>query len=144
MKIIFLQFRVMCFRTVSPKTAGEMEPTPVFFPFLSFRLPFRSFLPCACFITPSEGCSLLLTPRLSRRMLLLLRLPAAVTSACLSFPFLSRSAKVDHFENLQSTNWQTVRWKPPPPRVTPNDPHVGWRTEFRSLEIQLVGETPKS
>ena len=22
--------------------------------------------------------------------------------------------ETDHFENLQSTNWQTVRWKPPP------------------------------
>jgi hypothetical protein len=21
----------------------------------------------------------------------------------------------DHFENVQSTNWQTVRFKPPPP-----------------------------
>lgn len=33
---------------------------------------------------------------------------------------------------------QTVRWKPPPPRNNPNDPHIGWRTEFRSMEIQLT------
>lgn len=33
---------------------------------------------------------------------------------------------------------QTVRWKPPPPRNSPNDPHVGWRTEFRSMELQLT------
>ena len=33
---------------------------------------------------------------------------------------------------------QTVRWKPPPPRNDPNDPHIGWRTEFRSMEIQLT------
>ena len=25
------------------------------------------------------------------------------------------SKDVDHFENIQSTNWQSVRWKPPPP-----------------------------
>jgi glutamate--cysteine ligase catalytic subunit len=43
----------------------------------------------------------------------------------------------NHFENIQSTNWQTVRWKPPPPRVKPEDPHIGWRTEFRTMEIQL-------
>ncbi|CAM9306203.1 unnamed protein product [Chrysoparadoxa australica] len=43
----------------------------------------------------------------------------------------------EHFDNLQSTNWQTVRWKPPPRRTGANDPHIGWRTEFRSLEIQL-------
>eukprot|EP00611_Tribonema_gayanum_P021822 TRINITY_DN4282_c0_g1_i1.p1 TRINITY_DN4282_c0_g1~~TRINITY_DN4282_c0_g1_i1.p1 ORF type:complete len:474 (-),score=175.74 TRINITY_DN4282_c0_g1_i1:711-1958(-) len=25
-----------------------------------------------------------------------------------------------------------------PPRTSPNDPHIGWRTEFRSLEVQLT------
>ncbi|KAL3803173.1 hypothetical protein HJC23_003448 [Cyclotella cryptica] len=46
--------------------------------------------------------------------------------------------QTEHFESIQSTNWQTVRWKPPPPRNGPNDPHIGWRTEFRSMEIQLT------
>ncbi|KAI7862999.1 glutamate-cysteine ligase-domain-containing protein [Spinellus fusiger] len=39
----------------------------------------------------------------------------------------------DHFENLQSTNWQTVRFKPPPPNS-----NIGWRVEFRSMEVQLT------
>lgn len=39
----------------------------------------------------------------------------------------------DHFENIQSTNWQTVRFKPPPP----NSP-IGWRVEFRSMEVQIT------
>ena len=46
--------------------------------------------------------------------------------------------QTEHFESIQSTNWQTVRWKPPPPRLSPNCPHIGWRTEFRSMEIQLT------
>jgi len=46
--------------------------------------------------------------------------------------------QTEHFESIQSTNWQTVRWKPPPPRNSPNDPHIGWRVEFRSLEVQLT------
>jgi glutamate--cysteine ligase catalytic subunit len=33
---------------------------------------------------------------------------------------------------------QTVRWKPPPPRNSERDPHIGWRTEFRSMELQLT------
>jgi len=45
---------------------------------------------------------------------------------------------VEHFENIQSTNWQTCRWKPPPPRLGPNDPHIGWRVEFRSMEVQIT------
>lgn len=48
------------------------------------------------------------------------------------------SKHTDHFENIQSTNWQTVRWKPPPVRQSANDPHIGWRTEFRSMELQLT------
>lgn len=46
--------------------------------------------------------------------------------------------QTEHFESIQSTNWQSVRWKPPPPRNDPNDPHIGWRTEFRTMEIQLT------
>ena len=39
----------------------------------------------------------------------------------------------NHFENLQSTNWQHIRFKPPPP-----DADIGWRVEFRPMEIQLT------
>ncbi|KAL5493226.1 hypothetical protein EMCRGX_G014373 [Ephydatia muelleri] len=39
----------------------------------------------------------------------------------------------DHFENIQSTNWQSMRFKPPPP----NSP-IGWRVEFRPMELQLT------
>ncbi|CBN79467.1 Glutamate cysteine ligase [Ectocarpus siliculosus] len=44
----------------------------------------------------------------------------------------------EHFENIQSTNWQTVRWKPPPPRENEDSPRIGWRTEFRSMEMQTT------
>ncbi|KAK9503697.1 hypothetical protein O3M35_010204 [Rhynocoris fuscipes] len=39
----------------------------------------------------------------------------------------------DHFENIQSTNWQTMRFKVPPPNST-----IGWRVEFRPCEIQIT------
>ncbi|KAL4897361.1 glutamate-cysteine ligase-domain-containing protein [Aspergillus ambiguus] len=42
--------------------------------------------------------------------------------------------KADHFENLQSTNWQHMRFKPPPPEKS----DIGWRVEFRSMEIQIT------
>ena len=42
-------------------------------------------------------------------------------------------SKTDHFENLQSTNWQHLRFKPPPP-----DKDTGWRVEFRPMEIQIT------
>ncbi|KAF4317486.1 hypothetical protein G195_009141 [Phytophthora kernoviae 00238/432] len=52
---------------------------------------------------------------------------------------LDNEHETDHFENIQSTNWQTVRWKPPPPAPSNAEgPHIGWRTEFRSMEIQLT------
>lgn len=37
------------------------------------------------------------------------------------------STATEHFENIQSTNWQTVRWKPPPPREHEDSPRIGWR-----------------
>ncbi|KDQ08172.1 hypothetical protein BOTBODRAFT_118965 [Botryobasidium botryosum FD-172 SS1] len=40
---------------------------------------------------------------------------------------------IDHFETIQSTNWQAVRFKIPPP----NSP-IGWRVEFRTMEVQLT------
>lgn len=36
-----------------------------------------------------------------------------------------------HFENLQSTNWNSMRFKPPPTK----DSSIGWRVEFRSMDI---------
>lgn len=43
------------------------------------------------------------------------------------------TTSTDHFENIQSTNWQTLRFKPPP-----TNSNIGWRVEFRSMEIQLT------
>lgn len=42
-------------------------------------------------------------------------------------------SKADHFENLQSTNWQHMRFKPPPPGSD-----TGWRVEVRPMEIQIT------
>jgi glutamate--cysteine ligase catalytic subunit len=41
--------------------------------------------------------------------------------------------ETDHFENIQSTNWQTMRFKPPPPQSG-----IGWRVEFRPMEVQVT------
>ena len=38
---------------------------------------------------------------------------------------------VEHFENLQSSNWNSMRLKPPPSIKSP----IGWRVEFRSMDI---------
>merc|ERR1712087_751350 len=39
-----------------------------------------------------------------------------------------------HFENLQSTNWNSLRFKNPPTA----DSEIGWRVEFRPMDIQLT------
>lgn len=38
---------------------------------------------------------------------------------------------VTHFENLQSTNWNSLRFKPPPSQQS----SIGWRVEFRTMDI---------
>ena len=43
--------------------------------------------------------------------------------------------RMNHFDNIQSTNWQTVRFKPPMTHQK-----LGWRVEFRPMEIQLREE----
>lgn len=43
------------------------------------------------------------------------------------------ASDTDHFENIQSTNWQTMRFKPPPPNSS-----IGWRVEFRPCDAQLT------
>ncbi|KAH7108152.1 glutamate-cysteine ligase catalytic subunit [Auriculariales sp. MPI-PUGE-AT-0066] len=46
---------------------------------------------------------------------------------------LDDTKSTDHFENIQSTNWQTLRFKPPPPNSS-----IGWRVEFRPMEVQTT------
>lgn len=39
-------------------------------------------------------------------------------------------------QNLQSTNWQTMRFKPPPPNSD-----IGWRVEFRPMEVTTTASS---
>lgn len=49
------------------------------------------------------------------------------------------STSTDHFENIQSTNWQTLRFKPPTQAAIPGNLETpGWRVEFRPMEIQIT------
>eukprot|EP00439_Symbiodinium_sp_Y106_P082955 s217_g22.t1 len=54
----------------------------------------------------------------------------------------AQKGDIDHWENLQSTNWQSLRWKPPPPHKgqlsNEEADHIGWRVEFRSMELQMT------
>ncbi|KAH3663413.1 hypothetical protein WICMUC_005939 [Wickerhamomyces mucosus] len=52
---------------------------------------------------------------------------------------LDNTTSTDHFENIQSTNWQTLRFKPPTQKAIPSNKDTpGWRVEFRSMEIQIT------
>lgn len=46
----------------------------------------------------------------------------------------ANNKKTCHFENVQSTNYNSLRFKPPPSY----DSEIGWRVEFRSMDIQLT------
>ncbi|GMM27495.1 glutamate--cysteine ligase [Martiniozyma asiatica (nom. inval.)] len=48
------------------------------------------------------------------------------------------SDSMDHFENIQSTNWQTLRFKIPSQNSGPGTLTPGWRVELRPMEIQLT------
>uniref|UniRef100_A0A5S6Q6Z0 Glutamate--cysteine ligase n=1 Tax=Trichuris muris TaxID=70415 RepID=A0A5S6Q6Z0_TRIMR len=43
-------------------------------------------------------------------------------------------SSTEHFETIQSSNWQNMRFKPPPIDA----PNIGWRVEFRPTELQLT------
>jgi len=47
---------------------------------------------------------------------------------------LDDSTEVDHFENVQSSNWQSCRFKPPPLGGS----SIGWRVEFRTMELMFT------
>lgn len=43
------------------------------------------------------------------------------------------TTETDHFENIYSTNWNSLRFKPPPSFTS----NIGWRIEFRTMDLQL-------
>jgi len=70
------------------------------------------------------------------------RLAYHIAAVCSRDPLVlfSKAIELDdtnettHFENLQSTNWNSVRFKPPSNvKAT-----MGWRIEFRPLDVQLT------
>lgn len=67
---------------------------------------------------------------------LLIRDPLVIFSEVL---YLDDTTNTTHFENIQSTNWNTVRFKPPlASEDGKKESPVGWRVEFRSTEAQFT------
>ncbi len=55
--------------------------------------------------------------------------------ACILTVFhVSLSVVFSSVQNIQSTNWQSMRFKPPPSHDSP----IGWRVEFRPLDLSLT------
>jgi glutamate--cysteine ligase catalytic subunit len=50
----------------------------------------------------------------------------------LDFSHVDDTAEMDHFKNIQSTNWNNVRFKPPSV-----DGSLGWRVEFHVMEVSM-------
>ena len=48
---------------------------------------------------------------------------------------LDDASSAAHFESIQSTNWRSMRWKPPPADAVET---IGWRVELRTMEVQLT------
>ena len=44
----------------------------------------------------------------------------------------NKEESTDHFDNIQSTNWQSLRFKPPSKEGT-----NGWKVEFRVMDVQF-------
>ncbi|KAL8876794.1 MAG: hypothetical protein Q9198_005075, partial [Flavoplaca austrocitrina] len=61
---------------------------------------------------------------------ILIRDPLILCAEHLNQPDLTTS---NLFEMFQGLTWQAVRFKPPPPKNVHN---IGWRVEFRSMEVQ--------
>ena len=65
---------------------------------------------------------------------LFIRDPIPSYSSEFEFDKIDDSQTLAHFENLQSTNWNSLRFKPPPSQ----DSSIGWRVEFRTMDIQIT------
>ena len=58
---------------------------------------------------------------------------------CIFRPTIENEINYDEtklFEAIQSTNWNDVRFKPPPSMGS----SIGWRVEFRSMDVQVSSE----
>jgi glutamate--cysteine ligase catalytic subunit len=67
---------------------------------------------------------------------LFIRDPIVLFRENLYFNDFNENERTEHFENIQSTNWQSMRFKPPP--SCNKNSNIGWRVEFRTTELQVT------